>query len=148
MRVIKAQLINEDDIRSCSHLAYRHYIPRIGREPAPMNADYRDLIINGFVHIGVTNTDFLIGFIVFYQEHDYMFIENVAVFPSFFGKGYGRRLIAFCEDEARRLRMPRVTLYTNEKMTENINMYVRLGYEEIERRFEDGFNRVYFEKYV
>ena len=39
-----------------------------------------------------------------------------------------------------------VHLYTNEKMAENLLIYPKLGYTEVERRTEDGFNRVYFEK--
>jgi len=39
-----------------------------------------------------------------------------------------------------------VELYTNEIMTENIAIYTRLGYDEIERKHEDGFNRVFFRK--
>jgi hypothetical protein len=31
-------------------------------------------------------------------------------------------------------------------MTENLSIYPRLGYVEVARRSEDGFNRVFFEK--
>lgn len=31
-------------------------------------------------------------------------------------------------------------------MTDNLSIYPRLGYVEVERRLEDGFNRVFFEK--
>lgn len=33
-------------------------------------------------------------------------------------------------------------LYTNEKMTENLSIYPKLGYVEVGRRTENGFNRV------
>ena len=75
-----------------------------------------------------------------------MFLENVAVSPNHQGKGVGNRLIAFCEDEAKRLDLQAVELYTNEKMTENLTLYPRLGFEEIGRRKEEGFNRVFFRK--
>ncbi|MEQ9160672.1 MAG: hypothetical protein RLO10_10775 [Roseovarius indicus] len=39
-------------------------------------------------------------------------------------------------------------LYTNEKMVANLSIYPHLGYAETDRRTEDGFNRVYFEKRV
>ena len=45
-----------------------------------------------------------------------------------------------------RLGLARVTLYTNARMHENLVLYPRLGYVEIDRRREDGFDRVYFEK--
>jgi hypothetical protein len=31
-------------------------------------------------------------------------------------------------------------------MTDNLGLYPRLGYEEFDRRREDGFDRVYFSK--
>ncbi len=39
-----------------------------------------------------------------------------------------------------------VELYTNEKMTKNLQPYPYLGYREIGRWEEDGFNRVFFKK--
>lgn len=47
---------------------------------------------------------------------------------------------------ARRLELAAVHLYTNERMIDNLSIYPRLGYVEVERRLEDGFKRVFFEK--
>ena len=47
---------------------------------------------------------------------------------------------------ARRALLGSVYLCTHEKMTENLSMYPKLGYVEVGRRTENGFNRVYFEK--
>ena len=33
-------------------------------------------------------------------------------------------------------------------MTENLSFYPRMGYAEVDRRHEDGFDRVFFEKPV
>ena len=41
-----------------------------------------------------------------------------------------------------------VTLYTNERMTENIELYKRLGYTETERKAEQGYHRIYMRKSV
>jgi GNAT superfamily N-acetyltransferase len=64
------------------------------------------------------------------------------------GQGIGKALIQFCEAQARRLGLVSVRLYTNAKMTDNLSIYPRLGYIEVERRSEDGFDRVYFEKHL
>ena len=146
MHIAKAQSGDEPEIRRCARLAYTHYVPRIGKEPAPMNADYATLISEGHVEVGLDECRKLVGFIVFYLDSGIMFIENVAVFPSLKGHGYGKQLMAFCEDQARQMNVSKVTLYTNEKMTENIAMYEKMGYAEIGRRHEEGFNRVFFEK--
>ena len=40
----------------------------------------------------------------------------------------------------------RLSLYTNEVMTENQAIYTHLGYREVDRHTEDGYRRVYMEK--
>lgn len=54
--------------------------------------------------------------------------------------------MAVAEEEARRLRLATVTLYTNELMSENIELYKKLGYRETERKTEQGYQRVYMSK--
>ena len=60
--------------------------------------------------------------------------------------GLGRRLIEFAEAEARRLGYAELRLYTHEKMVENIALYGRLGFEEIGRGREAGYDRVFMTK--
>ncbi|MFW5835082.1 MAG: GNAT family N-acetyltransferase [Pseudomonadota bacterium] len=86
------------------------------------------------------------GVVVFFRVDDDLFLENVAVRNAVRGHGVGRRLIAFAEEGVRGLGLRAVRLYTNEKMTANLAFYTRLGYREIDRRTEDGFRRVWFEK--
>ena len=125
--------------------AYRIYVTRIGREPAPMVADFPAQIAAGEVHVLEAERG-LQGFIVLRAAADHLFVENVAVRPARQGKGDGRRLMAFAEATARRLDLPAIRLYTNVKMTENLPFYERLGFAEVERRREDGFDRVYFRR--
>ena len=40
----------------------------------------------------------------------------------------------------------RLSLYTNEVMTENQAIYTHLGYREVGRNTDDGYRRVYMEK--
>lgn len=133
-------------IRACAEHAYDRYVAAIGRKPAPMVADFASQIAAGDVYVATDEQRAILGFIVFYEEGTHIMLENVAVFPDAAGRGVGKALIGFCEDEARRRGLNAVHLYTNEKMTENLRIYPRLGYVEVGRRTEDGFNRVYFEK--
>src|SRR5262245_7747043 len=75
-----------------------------------------------------------------------LLLENVAVSPALQGQGIGRSLISFAENHARSLGLGEVTLYTNERMTENLRLYPSLGYVEVDRGVEDGFERVFFRK--
>ena len=132
-------------IQTCARLAYAPYIPRIGREPAPMVADFATQIAAGHVHVATDDTRVL-GFIVSYHQGDHVLLENVAIHPDAAGRGLGKALIAQCEAAARQQGATSIRLYTNAKMTENLAIYPRLGYVETDRRTEDGFDRVYFEK--
>jgi ribosomal protein S18 acetylase RimI-like enzyme len=137
---------DEASIRACAEKAYERYVASIGRKPAPMVADFPSLIAAGEVYVATDGQGTVLGFVVFYEEAKHVVLENVAVFPEAAGQGVGKALIRFCEDTARRRGADSVHLYTNEKMVENLQIYQRLGYVEVERRTEDGFNRVYFEK--
>lgn len=134
-------------IRRIALAAYAPYIRRIGRKPAPMVADYPALVAAGKVWIRSEIAE-IVGYIVLDAAEDALHVENVAVHPERHGEGHGRALLDFAEAEARRRRLHRLALYTNAKMTENISLYSALGWRETERRWEDGFNRVYFEKQV
>lgn len=133
-------------IRDCAAQANAHSIHHIGRKPAPMVADFDAQIASGDLYVAIDGDVDFQGFIVFYPEGRHMLLENVAVLPRAAGRGIGKTLITFCEDEARRRGFEAVQLYTNEKMTENLSIYPRLGYAEVARLTENGFHRVSFEK--
>ncbi|MDR2319808.1 MAG: GNAT family N-acetyltransferase [Pseudomonas sp.] len=137
---------DEPEVRQCAEQAYARYVPLIGRKPAPMTADFARQIADGVVYVATDDRAVFQGFIVFYAEHGHMLLENVAVLPSAAGQGVGKALIRFCEDAARQQGVGAVHLYTNEKMTENLSIYPKLGYVNVGQRTEDGFKRVYFEK--
>ncbi|MBK4997096.1 GNAT family N-acetyltransferase [Pseudomonas sp. S37] len=139
---------DEPAIRACAEQAYARYVPLIGRKPAPMSADYAWQIAQGMVYVATDDQSNFQGFIVFHAEQGHMLLENVAVLPSAAGRGVGKALIAFCENAAQQRGIGAVQLYTNEKMTENLSIYPRLGYVQVGQRTEEGFKRVYFEKTV
>ena len=125
--------------------AYALYIPRIGREPAPMTADYAELIAGGEVWVAVEG-EATAGVLVLRPKPGSLFLENVAVAPARQGRGIGSALLGFAEEHAESLGLREVTLYTNDAMTENLSFYPARGYVETERRFDEGFHRVFFRK--
>jgi ribosomal protein S18 acetylase RimI-like enzyme len=136
-----------DVVVECVRAAYSKYAARIGREPAPMLANYPMLIERGVVHVLTEpNTSGIRGVIVLWPTDGAMFIENVAVHPYYQGQGLGRRLMAFAEKQARAALLPEVRLYTNEAMMENLAFYAHLGFEETSRRVDEGYSRVFLRK--
>lgn len=144
----QAQMADGSAVRECAEDAYAQYVSAIGKKPAPMVADFFALIASEFVYVAVNEQANVVGFIIFFQEGDSVLLENVAVRSDVVGQGIGKRLIAFCEAEAKRFGAVSILLYTNEKMTGNLSLYPHLGYQETERKTENGFNRVYFEKTI
>lgn len=125
--------------------AYGHYIERIGMVPRPMTDDYAEVIKNYQVTLAKSNHAIL-GVIVLTVTDEGFLIDNVAVDPSYRGKGVGKALLTFAEDEARRAGFDSIYLYTHEKMTENLALYARIGYVEYDRRSQGDFSLVYMRK--
>jgi ribosomal protein S18 acetylase RimI-like enzyme len=129
-------------MREIARAAYAKYVPRIGREPSPMVADYDAAV--AAQHATVIEIGGQVGgYIVAWPEDDAYFIENIGVDPKYQGHGLGRRLIEHAVAEARRHGRAALSLYTNEAMTENLAMYVHFGFVETRRVTEEGFRRVY-----
>ena len=139
----KAAKSDLPEIETCAADAYAMYVDRIGREPAPMVADFASAIEKGQLYVALEDKR-LAGFVVFYPQRDHVHLENVAVSPEFQKRGIGSGLIEFVEQQARAEGYCRLELYTNAKMTENLELYPRLGYQQFDRRIENGFDRVYF----
>jgi ribosomal protein S18 acetylase RimI-like enzyme len=129
------------------HEAYLLYVPRIGRMPAPMTADYSAAVQSGQAWVAEADGA-IAGLLVLVVYPGYLLIENIAVQPSAQRRGIGTRLLELAEDEARAHGLGEIRLYTNEGMTENLAFYPRHGYRETRRAEENGFRRVFFSKQV
>jgi ribosomal protein S18 acetylase RimI-like enzyme len=113
------------------------------KPPAPMLRDYGPSVEVGTTW--VTGSP-VTAVLTLHPREDHLYVENIAVSPSAQGRGLGRALMEFAEQEAARRRLNRMALVTHEAMTENQAIYTRLGYVEIERRSEGGYRRIYMEK--
>lgn len=127
------------------HAAYVGYLPRMGCKPGPMLDDYDELVAQGHVYV-LENGAEIEGLVVLVHEDTTMLLDNVAVRPEAQGKGYGNRLIAFAEDQARAAGYNSIRLFTHELMTENQARYKYLGFVETHRGEERGLKRVYMTK--
>ncbi|KAL6805555.1 acyl-CoA N-acyltransferase [Trichoderma sp. SZMC 28012] len=139
-------------IQAIVNASYSKYIERIGKPPAPMVADYNELLSTRDIYVLESTSDDnvvkIVGSIVLRidVEADAVMVNNLVVEPAAQGRGYGRVLMDFAEDVAREKSVGSMALFTNIKMYENIGLYAKLGYAETGRRTEDGYERVYFRK--
>jgi ribosomal protein S18 acetylase RimI-like enzyme len=125
-------------VRDLTRAAYARWVPVIGREPGPMNADYdlavRDHMVD-LLHLGSE----LAALIEMRPEVNHLLIVNVAVSPAHQGHGYGRALLGHAEELAQSLGLEEVRLYTNGNFTDNIELYKHVGYrvdrEEVHPQF-------------
>ena len=125
--------------------AYGHYVERIGGPPGPMRLDYREVIAGRPVWV-LESDGRIVGVVVCGPAAEGFAIDNVAVHPSYQGRGLGRGLIEHAESEAMRAGFDSIYLYTHERMAENLALYARLGYVEYERRSIGDFSLVFMRK--
>lgn len=130
-------------IKAVIDAAYARYLPLMDKPPGPMLRDYGPSVEDGTTWVAGSPVT---AVLTLYPRDGYLLVENIAIHPSAQGRGLGRTLMSFAEQEAARRGLTRMALVTHEVMTENQAIYARLGYAEVERRAEDGYRRIYMEK--
>ena len=146
-QIVLATPDDQTAIESIVENAYSHYIERIGMKPGPMRDDYADYINRGYVRV-LKDEDGVAAIIVLMVEPDAMLLDNVAVAPHAQGKGYGRLLMEFAEQQTQSAGLTTIKLYTHELMTENQAIYKKRGYLETHRAEQNGLKRVFMEKHL
>jgi ribosomal protein S18 acetylase RimI-like enzyme len=111
-----------------------------------MDDDYAERVRCG--QVLVAESDTVVGLIVLLDSGEYLLIENVAVHPERQHQGVGRALLAHAEALAAGLGRRELRLYTHATMTENIQLYRRLGYVQTDPFDQAGGNRVFFRKRI
>jgi len=132
-------------VATCVEAAYRHYVERNGKYPAPMLDDYALVIAEHDVTVAERDGE-IGGVLVVREAEEGFLLDNIAVHPDCQGAGVGRRLLQLSEDKARAAGYDSIYLYTQEIMVENQALYARIGYVEYARRHEVGLDRVYMRK--
>ncbi|MEO1016976.1 MAG: GNAT family N-acetyltransferase, partial [Pseudomonadota bacterium] len=74
------------------------------------------------------------GLIVLETHPEHMFVYSIAIRPAHQGRGHGQRLLAFAERRAADLGLAEVRLYTNTRMTSNVRLYGKCGFQAIRER--------------
>ena len=127
MTLRRAEAGDAAAVRELTRSAYAKWVPLIGREPKPMQADYDEAVRKH--RIDLLHVDGkLAALIETIDEPDHLLVESVAVAPAFQGRGLGRKLMAHAEGLAASLGYREIRLYTNKLFAENVQLYLKLGY--------------------
>lgn len=140
-----ATLEDLDQVQRLVNHAFERYIARIGRRPAPMDANYESLIEQGETSVAVLDSE-LVGVLVLEERSDHLFIDVLGVAPHRQGEGIGAQLLDHAERLALSAGLPELRLCTNQRMTENLIYYPKRGFTERGRGRSDGYDRVFYRK--
>ena len=130
-------------ITACADLAFASIFRTVGKTIAEPNGELAKQIRQGSIHL-IYGGAKMLGYISFSSIADHVFVSAVAVLPKYRGLGLGSRLLDAAENEALRLGLSSVKLFTD--MSANIAFYRRRGYRETGRCEENDFARVYYSK--
>ena len=147
LRLRRAAATDVPAVHALVTAAYQHYVPRVGRKPGPMLVGYDAILPLPAHRVWVLEDGHtIVALLHIILKSDHVVVENLAVAPSHQGHKSGGWLMRLAEDEAQRGGVYEMRTYTHELMVENQAIYARLGYEETDRRVEDGFARVFLRK--
>ncbi|MGO4523424.1 GNAT family N-acetyltransferase [Microvirga sp. 2MCAF35] len=134
-----------DTIRDVVCAAYARWIPVIGREPRPMNADYEQAVREHQIDLMSIDAQ-VVGLIETMLREDHLWIENIAVRPDAQGQGLGRLLLAHAEHRAVEAGRDEIRLLTNAAFEANVALYKKTGYRIVHREPFMGGTTVYMNK--
>jgi len=121
-------------IEALQRAAYARNRILLGVEPLPLLADYADIVAR--MEVWLFGPDAALrGALALEAQPDALLIWSVASAPSAQGAGLGGAMLDFAEARARAMRLPRLRLYTGEKLSANVDWYRRRGFA-IDRREE------------
>lgn len=129
---------------NCMTTAYTVYLDRMkGKRLPPMDVDYLSEIRDYPSWVAECNGKIAGGLIMMFEE-EYASIANIAVHPDYQGQGLGGGLLKFAEAAAHSRKYSEIRLATHILLTENVSLYLHLGWTEINR----DFTRVYMRKKI
>ena len=85
----------------------------------------------GFIFFAKINTE-IVGTVAFINQGTYFELSKMAVKPAYQGKKIGMQLMEYCIEFARKQQWESITLYSHRKLIPAINLYTKIGFQEID----------------
>jgi len=115
----------------CFDAAYHQDPLGVGRSVSPTEENYTLVIALYHVWVAVDQGQ-VIGGLVLIPKEDHMLLANIALRPEHQGKGVGQALLELADAEAADQGYQEIRLSTNKAMTDNLDMYRRSGWTEMQ----------------
>ena len=138
----RAVIEDYDAVVAVQYAAYARNRVLLGREPLPLQVDYRKALLERDVWLILDDhsaTEMVVGVLVLEPRAADMLIESVATHPQYQGRGIGKFMLALAEEKARDRGLSTISLYTGTVLTHNIDWYTRHGY--VVDRVDDSGDR-------
>ena len=140
----RATVEDAPGLQACMVAAYAGYTERMGETTLPpLELDYAEEIADYPTWVATLKGDIVGGLTMMFTS-DHATIANIAVSPASQGHGLGRTLMSFAEAQARDRGLDEIRLATHVLLTENVSLYIHLGWSEYAR----DENRVYMRKNI
>jgi molybdopterin-guanine dinucleotide biosynthesis adapter protein len=146
MSTRRANKLDATAIQKLTRDVYAKWVPAIGREPLPMQANYGKAVEDHWIDLMERDGE-LLALVEMIPHGTFLFIENLAVAEDWQGKGLATRLLQHVEQLARSAGLAEVQLATNQAFTSNLHFYESRGYVAYETKpFHRGGIGVRFRK--
>ena len=127
--------------------AFTPFIAVIGQKPAPMLADLAAAQAAGQLWLAGEGQT-ISALMVCFAKDGALELDILAVAPEAQGQGLGAMMVSHAGAVAQAAGLEAITLYTNAAMQGAQRLYERLGFDLVERRHQDGFDRLFYHKAV
>jgi ribosomal protein S18 acetylase RimI-like enzyme len=127
IQITRASSQDAQTVRQLVREAYAKWVPVIGREPMPMQADYERAVREHEIDLLHADGQ-LVALIEIIMHPDHLFIENIAVAPDHQGRGLGHHLLAHAEQKAANAGLTKIGLLTSQAFEANIRLYQSVGF--------------------
>jgi predicted N-acetyltransferase YhbS len=125
-----------DEIMGMVHAAFSDFTPPSGvlKETA---ADLAQRQRDGFVLVAMEGDEF-IGSVFCAVKDNSLYLTRMATRPDRWGDGIGRAILRRCEDEARRMGLPKLLIRVRKTLPGNLDYFARFGFVVVGEGQEGG----------
>ena len=144
-------------MRSIAQQAFDQYVALMGKQPAPMLANFDFHLKYDSCFIAELDGKAIGYAILQFADNKPLnkdpldiepLLDTIAVLPTYQSRGIGKTLMLALETTMKQAGHKSYKLYSNIHMTETIAWYERFGFEQFCQVTEDGFERIYMRKYL